>query len=67
MLEMTMKRLQMNLKYLGYYGGDIDGIKGPLTKAGIRRFRLDHGLGDSEIADQPMIDCIREIICNEQR
>ena len=67
MLEMTMKRLQMNLKYLGYYGGDIDGIKGNLTKAGIRRFRLDHGLGDSEIADQRMIDCIREIICNDQR
>lgn len=67
MLEMTMKRLQMNLKFLGYYGGDIDGIKGKLTQAGIRRFRLDHGLGDSTIADQKMIDCIREIICSEQR
>ena len=64
---MTMTRLQMNLKYLGYYAGDIDGIKGNLTKQAIRRFRIDHGLGDSEYADQVMIDCIREIICNEQR
>lgn len=67
MLEMTMKRLQMNLKYLGYYAGDIDGIKANLTKQAIRRFRIEHGLGDSEIADQKMIDCIRAIICDEQR
>jgi len=67
MLEMTMTRLQMNLKFLGYYGGNIDGIKGNLTKQAIRRFRNEHGLGDSEIADQKMIDCIRTIICEEQK
>lgn len=67
MLVMTMKRLQMNLKYLGYYNDKIDGMKGNNTKSAIRRFRNDNGLGDSDIADQKMIDCIRNIICEEQR
>lgn len=67
MLIMTMKRLQMNLKFLGYYDGQVDGKKGNLTKSGIRRFRNDHGLGDSDIADQKMIDCIRNIICDIQK
>lgn len=67
MLVMTMKRLQMNLKFLGYYNGKINGVKGNLTKEAIRKFRNEHGLGNSDIADQPMIDCIRGIICDIQR
>lgn len=67
MLIMTMKRLQMNLKFLGYYDGQVDGKKGNLTKSGIRRFRNDNGLGDSDIADQKTIDCMRNIICDIQR
>lgn len=67
MLIMTMKRLQMNLKFLGYYGGEIDGKKGTMTKTAIRKFRIDNGLGDSEIADQKTIDTIRNIICDIQR
>ena len=67
MLVMTMKRLQMNLKFLGYYGGEIDGVKGNLTKQAIRQFRVDHGLGNSDIADQTMINSIRDIICNIQK
>lgn len=67
MLVMTMSRLQMNLKFLGYYGGNIDGVKGPLTKAGIIRFKKEHGLGESDIADQKTIDCIRNIICDIQK
>ena len=67
MLVMTMSRLQANLKFLGYYAGEIDGIKGDLTKTAIRRFRNDYGLGNSDIADQKMIDCIRNIICDLQR
>lgn len=67
MLVMTMKRLQMNLKFLGYYYGSIDGKKGDLTKEAIRKFRNEHGLGNSDVADQKMIDCIRNIICDIQR
>lgn len=67
MLVMNMTRLQMNLKFLGYYGGDIDGNKGPLTKAAIRNFKEKKGLAINDIADQTMIDCIRNIICDIQR
>lgn len=66
MLTMTMKRLQMNLNYLGYYNGAIDGIKGEQTKKAIRQFRNDYNLGDSDIADQKMIDVIRDIIVQDQ-
>lgn len=35
---------QSELQYLGYYGGDIDGIFGPLSKAAARSFQSDQGL-----------------------
>lgn len=67
MLTMTMTRLQMNLKYLGYYGGSIDGIKGNQTIEAIKNFQRNNGLTVDGIAGQHTIDKIREIICNEQR
>lgn len=67
MLTMTMTRLQMNLKYLGYYGGSIDGIKGNQTIEAIKKFQRDNGLAVDGVAGQHTIDKLREIICNEQR
>lgn len=67
MLTMTMTRLQMNLKYLEYYGGSIDGIKGNQTIEAIKNFQRDNGLAVDGIAGQHTIDKIREIICKEQR
>jgi hypothetical protein len=63
---MTMTRLQMNLKFLNFYFGNIDGIKGPQTAQAIREYRLWFDLGDSYIADQKMIDSIRDLICRIQ-
>lgn len=67
MLIMTMKRLQMNLKYLGYYDGEIDGIKGEKTLRGIKQFQADNGLAVDGIAGQKTIDCIRAIIVADQQ
>lgn len=67
MLIMTMKRLQMNLKYLGYYDGEIDGIKGEKTVNGIKQFQADKGLTVDGIAGQKTIDCIRTIIVADQQ
>lgn len=67
MLTMTMKRLQMNLKYLGYYDGEIDGIKGEKTLNGIKQFQADKGLTVDGIAGQKTIDCIRSIIVADQQ
>lgn len=67
MLTMTMTRLQMNLKFLGYYGGSIDGIKGSLTIQAIKNFQRDKGLAVDGVAGQQTIDCIRNIICDIQK
>lgn len=67
MLTMTMKRLQMNLKYLGYYDGEIDGIKGEKTLNAIKQFQADKGLTVDGIAGQKTIDCIRSIIVVDQQ
>lgn len=66
MLTMTMKRLQMNLKFLGYYDGEIDGIKGSKTLEAIKKFQSDHNLTVDGIAGQKTIDCIRAIIVDIQ-
>lgn len=67
MLTMTMKRLQMNLKYLGYYDGEIDGIKGEKTLNSIKQFQADKGLTVDGIVGQKTIDCIRSIIVADQQ
>lgn len=67
MLTMTMKRLQMNLKYLGYYDGKIDGIKGEKTLNAIKQFQAYNGLAVDGIAGQKTIDCIRAIIVADQQ
>lgn len=66
MLEMTMIRLQMNLQFLNYYWGDIDGIKGEKTEKAIKDFQADNGLDTDGIAGQNTIDCMRNLICNIQ-
>lgn len=67
MLTMTMKRLQMNLKYLGYYDGEIDGIKGEKTVKAIKKFQADKGLTVDGIAGQKTIDCLRNEIVEVQK
>ena len=41
---MTIKQKQWQLWYLGYYGGDIDGIWGSLSQAATVRFQQDNAL-----------------------
>lgn len=66
MLTMTMTRLQMNLQFLNYYWGAIDGIKGSQTIQAIKDFQADNGLTPNGIADQQTIDVLRALICNIQ-
>lgn len=67
MLTMTMKRLQMNLKFLGYYDGEIDGIKGEKTLNAIKKYQRDNGLSVDGIAGQKTIDCLRNEIVELQK
>ena len=67
MLTMTMKRLQMNLKFYGYYDGKIDGIKGEKTVNAIKRYQADKGLTVDGIAGQKTKDCLRNEIVELQK
>ncbi len=67
MLTMTMKRLQMNLKFYGYYNGEIDGIKGEKTLNAIKRYQADKRLTVDGIAGQKTIDCLRNEIVELQK
>lgn len=42
--------LQVALRANGVYGGDVDGYRGPLTRAAVRRFQGRHGLAVDGIA-----------------
>ena len=66
MLNMTMSRLQANLKFLNYYFGAIDGIKGPQTVQAIKEFQANNGLSVDGIAGQNTIDRLRALICSIQ-
>ncbi len=39
-----IREYQRQLKELGFYSGDIDGVKGPLTKGAVENFQRAHGL-----------------------
>ena len=41
---MTIRQRQCLLCYLGYYGGNMDGIWGPLSQSACRAFQKDFGL-----------------------
>lgn len=38
------KQIQMDLKKLGYYAGPTNGKYGPMTKAAVKKFQMEHGL-----------------------
>ena len=67
MLTMTMTRLQMNLKFLGLYSGQIDGIKGTQTINAIKEFQKDNNLKVDGIAGQKTIDSLRNQIIDIQK
>lgn len=47
---MTIDQKQCLLKYLGYYGGEIDGSYGPQTRAATKKFQSDFGITIDGIA-----------------
>ena len=48
---MTEVQKQCLLKYLGYYGGSVDGIFGKASRAAVRDFQADYGLEISGVFD----------------
>lgn len=44
MIKYTVKQIQMNLYFLDYYKGKINGVKGKLTIQAIKKFQKDYEL-----------------------
>ena len=55
----SVREYQLLLAGLGYYGGQIDEIHGPLTDAAVRNFQSDHALSaDGIVGDQTWLALI---------
>ena len=59
---MTIKQMQWQLYYLGYYGGEIDGIRGAGSKTATVRFQKDNALVSDGIFGTQTIVKSTEII-----
>jgi len=57
--DSSVASVQRALKARGYYGGPVDGDAGPGTRAAIRGFREEHGLGHSSSIDGPLLHALR--------
>ena len=42
--ETAIRRVQLALRNLGYYAGDVDGFMGQKTQVAIAKFQVDHKL-----------------------
>jgi hypothetical protein len=57
--DSSVVSVQRALKARGYYGGPVDGDAGPGTRAAIRGFRVENGLGASSAIDGPLLHALR--------
>ena len=57
--DSSVASVQRALKARGYYPGPVDGDAGPGTRAAIRGFRVEHGLGASSAIDGPLLHALR--------
>lgn len=61
------KWLQKNLKFLGFYDGEIDEIIGTKTRAAILKFQTAYGLETDGIAGNITCNKIIEVVKNRQK
>src|ERR1043166_2248913 len=57
--DSMVAQVQRALKARGFYGGPVDGDAGAGTRAAIRSFRREHGLGDSTRIDGALLHALR--------
>jgi len=53
-----VRRVQMSLRILGYYTGQIDGIIGPGTRRAIEKYRWDKGLNAANVIDAELLNSL---------
>lgn len=53
--DQVIANVQTALQAQGYYQGAVDGVLGPLTRAGIADYQRDHGLAITAAIDEPTV------------
>jgi hypothetical protein len=53
--DQVIANVQATLQQQGYYGGEVDGLIGPLTRGAIADYQRDHGLYMTSTIDQPTL------------
>ena len=53
--DQVIANVQTALQQQGYYGGEVDGLIGPLTRGAIADYQRDHGLYTTSTIDQPTL------------
>ena len=56
--DQVIADVQAELKDMGYYGGEVDGLLGPLTREALTAYQADHGLYTTAVIDEPTLDAL---------
>ena len=56
--DQVIADVQAELKDMGYYGGEVDGLLGPLTREALTAYQADHGLYPTAAIDEPTLDAL---------
>src|SRR5438874_3244496 len=56
--DQVIADVQAELKDMGYYRGDVDGLLGPLTREALTAYQSDHGLYATAVIDEPTLDAL---------
>jgi len=57
--DQVIADVQSELKDMGYYEGDVDGLLGPITRQALRDYQAEHGLAVTEAIDEPTLDSLQ--------
>jgi len=56
--DQVIATVQASLQAQGYYQGEVDGLLGPLTRAGLANYQRDHGLYTTAAIDEPTLSSL---------
>ena len=56
--DQVIADVQAELKDMGYYSGEVDGLLGPLTREALTAYQADHGLYTTAAIDEPTLNAL---------
>lgn len=56
--DQVIADVQAELKHMGYYEGEVDGLVGPLTRKALREYQDDSGLYQTSVIDEPTLESL---------